>query len=337
MYARNSGRLYMSSILFRSNVASSTGSALWWDASGDSLLTNCTFDDHVPSSVPMLQINKPLRWHCPLGRWMPLTGAFSAGNWSGCERECAPGTIGDSPSITSALGCASCPLGHFCPSAGLSAGIPCRTGTRMPAVGARTAESCLPCGAGRYNNLTGQTECTPCPAGSFTEDDNADACTPCPSGGWCPIAGASSRMVFQPCPSGSYNPSEGATSNASCRACPLGKASSVPGSSAASNCKPCPAGAFAATRGQSFCDPCPDGEFQSETEQSACTPCTMCTQNTTYVAAPCSAITDTICPLCTNLNCSAGQHRLGTCEGSNNGYTCANCPDDKFCPGDGNY
>ena len=144
----------------------------------------------------------------------------------------------------------------------------------MPAIGARSLDSCLPCGAGRFGNLTGQTACSPCPAGSFTEDDQAASCAACPNGGFCPDAGASSRLVFQPCPAGTYNEAVGATSNASCVACAPGKASPVPGSVSASTCSPCLPGAYANQEGAGVCTLCPEGKFTSSSGNTACNPCT---------------------------------------------------------------
>ena len=261
----------MRSTIFDNNVANAALS-LYWSSAQDSLLTNCTFRNHAPGT-PIIQATNALHWECPSGQYMPLTGTFP-NDFSGCHFKCSPGTVGVLPNLTSAAECDPCPLGHYCDAPGLGEGIPCPRGTRMPAIGARSLDSCLPCGAGRFQNLAGQTECSPCLAGSFTEEDKANACTACPNGGFCPDAGASSRLVFQPCPAGTYNEVTGATSNASCVACAPGKANPVPGSTSASACRACLPGGWASKNGMAVCDLCPEGKFTSSSGSTECEPCT---------------------------------------------------------------
>ena len=276
--------VYIGSTIFDRNAIAgpdARGIALYTNVLGDSLVTNCTFRNHDVTSSAVVYAATDLRWHCPLGKWSPLTGNLPRINdtdladFTGCVYSCPPGTIGDSPSITEAINCPSCEQGYFCSQPGLAAPIPCPVGTRMPAVGARSEDSCLPCGAGQYGNLTGQIECSPCPAGTFTEADGATSCMLCPTGGYCPDAGATSRAVFHPCPAGTYNPFFGASSAASCLTCPAGKANSVPGSSDGSACLDCLPGSLATASGTSQCVPCEPATYQNESGATACKQCKM--------------------------------------------------------------
>ena len=94
--------------------------------------------------------------------------------------------------------------------------------------------SALPCPAGRYQDLAGQSSCKPCTAGSFcstaglTQPDgscpvgsfsssaaSSPSCAPCPAGQIQPLTGQSSCTL---CTLGTYNPSVGASVCVSCPA-----------------------------------------------------------------------------------------------------------------------
>ena len=107
-------------------------------------ITNSTFNSSDPFSI--LQLASPVRWYCELGYWMPPTGNFF-GAVEGCLKPCPRGYYGESHHLTAATGsdgCQLCPPGHFCGVEATSLPSPCPAGTRMPATGAASRESCVP-------------------------------------------------------------------------------------------------------------------------------------------------------------------------------------------------
>ena len=65
------------------------------------------------------------------------------------------------PVMTSAEQCLDCTEGTFCPVGSANASL-CAPGTVNPLV---KQESCVRCGAGKYQDLEGNTTCKPCPGG----------------------------------------------------------------------------------------------------------------------------------------------------------------------------
>ena len=179
-FDRGVGFFAFTNATFDSNVAGRRGQALWAEffTRANSSLSNCAFLGHS-DAASTLSISEPgLSWRCPLGQWMPTTGelTFNTATQGDCAGKCPAGRIGTSPYLTAADQCAVCPSGHYCARSGLTEGTPCPAGTRMPAVGASSMESCFPCGPGRFGNTSGKETCSPCAAGSFTAADKATAC-----------------------------------------------------------------------------------------------------------------------------------------------------------------
>ena len=95
-----------------------------------------------------------------------------------------------------------------------------------------------------------------------------------------------------------------------CERCPEGWSQTDQGQSACSicttgkyetdrtACKPCDAGTFVAEEEASACRECPSGHFcvEGSAEPEECI-------GGEYQAAPCTTVTDRICPNCTNLEC----------------------------------
>ena len=153
-------------------------------------------------------VNSSIDWDCRLGSWMPTEGAFF-GDFSAPECYlCPAGYYGATKSLTKASCSGQCIRGHYCMK-GTTDPEPCPVGTRMPALGAASNDSCIPCAPGQHQPLAGEEECLPCAAGSFSPDVGLAACDPCPRGGYCEEAGAATRMVWEPCPAGSFNPANG--------------------------------------------------------------------------------------------------------------------------------
>ena len=274
--------LHIDGATFEANVARIRGQAL--QASGfvkrDSLLSNYTLRLHS-NMASTLSIGPPgLTFRCPLGQWMPTTGAttFSTLVPGDCAHSCPLSTYGDRHDLTSADQCVACPFGHYCDMPGLAIhdARPCPVGTHLPVEGGRSPGACARCSPGSFSAhpANGNESCMPCPAGSLSEEAGAGSCSACPDGGFCPLLGASSaRQTFQACPTGTYNPITGASSIDSCIECPRGTANPIPGSSNSTVCKACLPGSFAESTGQATCNVCEAGSFQAASNATACIAC----------------------------------------------------------------
>ncbi|KAI4815467.1 hypothetical protein KUCAC02_005611 [Chaenocephalus aceratus] len=163
--------------------------------------------------------------YCPEGISLPLP--------------CPPGTYSNSLHLTDVSGCNPCPAGVFCGTAGLTrpSGL-CQAGFYCPggdtkATGSEgglcpQAHYCpegsansVPCPAGAYSILTGQSVCSRCPAGYYCPEKTGNfSKSPCPPGFYCPDG---TRHATQfPCPRGYYNPEPMTQSLDSCLPCPPG-------------------------------------------------------------------------------------------------------------------
>ena len=131
---------------------------------------------------------------------MLQAGPFT-GNFAGCY-QCSAGYFGTAPNHTSPLCEAACWPGHFCLE-GSTAPSPCPAGTYLPAPGAATNASCIPCAPGSFSAISGNgnQSCTPCAPGTFSSAPRATNCSLCEPGGFCASVGAASAsMTFEPCP-----------------------------------------------------------------------------------------------------------------------------------------
>ena len=224
---------------------------------------------------------------------------WAKGDFTGCY-PCSAGYFGTAPNHTSPVCEAACWPGHFCPE-GSTEPRPCPTGTYLPAPGAATNASCIPCTPGSFSAISGNgnQSCTPCALGTFSSVPRATNCSLCEPGGFCASVGAASAsMTFEQCPgaftwytrdhhhismvltphcpclaAGYYNPDSGSSSNASCRACEAGKANPVPGSRDASVCTDCLPGSFTNSEGKATCTPCAPGTYQNASGATVCVEC----------------------------------------------------------------
>ncbi|MCB0793993.1 MAG: proprotein convertase P-domain-containing protein, partial [Flavobacteriales bacterium] len=199
-------------------------------------------------------------------------------NFSTTTCNCDPGyfqqttVIGANTVIT---GCTICPPGTYCPD-GIQS-LPCAAGF-FSALSGQT--SCDPCAAGTFNATTGATSCTPCAAGSFSATLASTSCTACAAGTFNPSTGATSCTD---CPAGSFSDQTGSVA---CTACPAGSFSAV---TAATSCSLCPAGTFSGSTGSTACTDCPAGTFSSTTGNAACADCPAGYFNPVTAATSCLA------------------------------------------------
>ena len=91
--------------------------------------------------------------------------------------------------------------------------------------------------------------------------------------GYCPTAGAITRMVVIGCKAGTYSSARGAATNATCRGCAVGMQSQQIGASSEKTCRTCAPGNFATAEGSRECSKCAAGTLQEAEGATACSPC----------------------------------------------------------------
>jgi len=236
-----------------------------------SSISNASFTGNSADDDRTIISDSLIDWKCQLGRWMQRDGTFT-GDLSAPEcKPCASGYFGRSQNLSRPSCSGQCSSGHYCEE-GTVDPVPCPSGYRMPALGASSNTSCIPCALGQHQPRTGQSDCLTCPVGSFSGDIGQATCESCPRGGYCDEAGADTRMVWEACEAGKYNPEEGSSSSSACLACPMGTFSPRPGAVSNTTCEPCRAGTFAGDVGLDACEPCAAGSSSSE-GAPACDPC----------------------------------------------------------------
>lgn len=129
---------------------------------------------------------------CPLGRYQDTKGQHSC-------KDCATGKY--TRAGEGSTKCSSCPRSKtVLPGRGYAASD-CFKICPKGQYGSTNSNTCLPCKAGTYNNLTSGTNvCTPCEAGKAQPLTNQTSCSLCAAGKWANIHGATE--CFE-CPPGS--------------------------------------------------------------------------------------------------------------------------------------
>ena len=195
-------RFEVSSSTFWTNQGQS-GSAIYYGGASAPTghlptIEAASFSGNAPG--PTVQADALINWICFPGQYMLQAGPFT-GNFAGCY-PCSAGYFGTAPNHTSPLCGGACRPGHFC-SEGSTEPRPCAAGTYLPAPGAATNVSCIPCAPGSFSAIlgNGNQSCTPCAPGTFSSAPGATACDSCEPGGFCASVGASiASMTFEPCP-----------------------------------------------------------------------------------------------------------------------------------------
>lgn len=170
---------HISGAIFEANVAEGGQAIDGFPDQESSPMLNNTFRNHVGPNAT-LRIRSSLRWHCPLGMYMPLFLILTANMTRGsCAYNCTEGYFGARHDLTerecSGRACAlicrlnsdtshrhsefhafypcshsefhvrsmhetACPVGHYCPL-GTSVPKACPPGTYLPATGRLTGYS----------------------------------------------------------------------------------------------------------------------------------------------------------------------------------------------------
>ena len=286
---------------------------------------------------------------CPLG-----TATFGNINCTQCDKgtyadntgsitckQCPSSTFNNNFASISLSACIMCPVGYIS-SAGSNSCTACPVGTYgINIINININNICLPCLAGHYNNLTGQTECTPCNAGSANINtnsilstscidclpgtyslDGADKCLNCPAGTSSYLSGTIICALNLPgtftssngstnatkCQPGYYSDIYGATN---CTPCIPGYINTIYGATSIYNCAPCLAGTFASNSGSFVCNHTPYGYYQDKSGQSESIPCPIGTSNNNTGSTMISSC----------LSCEPGkyQNQIGS-------YLCIICP-----------
>jgi hypothetical protein len=141
-------------------------------------------------------------------------------------------------------------------STGSSSCLECPAGKTVTRTGRQVP--CTECEAGKYQDLTGQTECAECASG-WGSPAGSSSCSQC-------LAGQYADGVCKSCPSGQYQDQAGQTE---CAECASGWASPA-GSYVSSSCTECPAGTYSAN---GVCTECASGKYQNQTGQTECAEC----------------------------------------------------------------
>ena len=243
--------------------------------------------------------------YCPPGSYCATKSSFPVG--------CPPGKFSNQYSLANSSQCASCPIGYYCSSSGLTspsglcvAGYYCVSGSLTP------APADMKCPIGFYCEI-GSVSPQPCLAGFYNPNNgstNSSSCIPCPPGRYCDSQGLSSYSGLCSggffCPSGSISPTANVCPGGFY--CPVGSAAPLG----------CPEATYAIAQGSSVCIDCSAGYF--------------CTSNATSMTAcpvgyycPAKAASASPCP--------PGTYGLASLFTSS--YECTPCPAGKFCVGDG--
>lgn len=240
----------------------------------------CGSGFYCPSTGMSVGIPCPMGSFCPLQNGTaavtcPLGSFCSVTSLSSPTGMCSPGQFCPAGSFSPQ----SCPLGHYCPTSGMSIPTACSAAYYCPYAGSAVLGPICP--AGWFCSAPGlsapESLCpamTYCPAGSVHP-------IPCPSGSIspagspycfpCPLGSVIQNNSCYPCPIGFFLDSQTAPGN-SCFPCPLGTYTSGTGST---TCLDCPTGTFAPSSAwNSSCQSCPPGSFSlNSSRSSACNEC----------------------------------------------------------------
>ena len=104
--------------------------------------------------------------------------------WFVCHQgfACASCTVGKFSSTSGLSTCASCALGSYQDIAGSSFCTLCPPGRYSVATGATNLSTCTMCSSGSYQNISGSSVCRLCPPGEFSNTTGLINCVQCAMG-----------------------------------------------------------------------------------------------------------------------------------------------------------
>ena len=123
---------------------------------------------------------------------------------------------------------------------------------------------CVPCFAGKYQNITGQPSCKLCPTGKFVIEQGKTQCENCSIGKYTTYQDEKGQFECKICQISKYETEEG---QSSCKTCPNGFTTTKSGLSVCSMCEP----GFKGIGGE--CYACNNAEYQNEYGQTECKLC----------------------------------------------------------------
>jgi hypothetical protein len=173
------------------------------------------------------------------------------------SKSCIEAKIGRySPNGTKQIGC---PIGHICPSRGMSKATPCEPGTYYPHKKGKICSSSYP---GYYVPARGSANRLTCPAGSYCPNTNNVTPIKCQVGHFAPEG----REKCVVAPEGFYAPTTGLVNAIPCpsgHACP-GIKTSAP--------RECGVGTYSKEQAEA-CTECPRNNMQDKPGQGGCGGC----------------------------------------------------------------
>eukprot|EP01047_Picozoa_sp_COSAG01_P036139 COSAG01_NODE_2811_length_7034_cov_2.875270_1_plen_1653_part_10 len=202
-----------------------------------------------------------------------VAGQFQSSQGQSSCQGCPAGSVTDKLVQSGATRCRQCSAGQFSPASYIQCAN-CRAGT-VP--NAPSRDSCVECGAGKYQRGTrceqcaagqyqsakGQTSCVQCTAGSIT-DGPRTRCTRCAKGRY----SASPTVACAQCSVGQY---QGLTGQSQCLKCQVGSVTEV--AIGALRCTRCPVGKFGSSQSTTQCSSCPAGSTAPTTQSVSIAQC----------------------------------------------------------------
>lgn len=197
-----------------------------------------------------------------------------------------------------------CPLGYYCPNAGLYSPILCDAGKYCPSQGLTAGIAC----PGGFYCQSGSFNPTICPIGSYCPAQ-APTFIPCPKGYYCPFSGIVTPPIcpmgyYCPqglsapikCPKGTYNSNTGSTSLLNCSIC---ISELFPGYTCDDEGliypEPCKAGKYCPPSNISLMIDCPAGTYNPNNGSVLVSSCKICPEGT--YCPNTGTITPLICPM----------------------------------------
>ena len=242
--------------------------------------------------------NKSACMPCPAGEYQPLTGQSSCYK---CIDKCDAGYY----------------YSGVCTTKSSPSCVACRPGSYQAAASSN-ASACTQCGAGTFQNASGQPNCslctTVCGEGFYRWGDctitTTPICSPCPSGHYQDLVGSQTtcKLCTTSCQTGSYLSSPCTLISAAvCSACPPGTYMPAPNNqtSCVTCTTSCTAGSFLTGQctalSSPVCESCPKGSFTSSAgSQTVCRNCTTQCPSGTFMVGICTATTTPSCGACSS-------------------------------------